>query len=169
MEQMELKHWCRYRYKTGEQDTHDVTNVLWPNMRRTGRNKVQREKFPAWRRGRELFTCDRDFLRELIWDDWSDCSWSDRICLIFSFSMATVLKADFSREWTATQMRWVLSTQNYHNLHRWHKRRPENVLLMNKGVYTWTCLLCIKFNWEYPGRNLKVIFPKKKPQILMSC
>lgn len=54
--------------------------------------------------------------------------------------------------------------QNYHNLHRWHKRRPENVLLMNKGVYTWTCLLCIKFNWEYPGRNLKVIFPKKNPR-----
>lgn len=51
--------------------------------------------------GRGLITCDRDFLRELIWADWSDCSWSDRICFIFSFSMATVLKADFSREWTA--------------------------------------------------------------------
>lgn len=64
-----------------------------------------------WSRGRpatwvmedrgQLVTCDRDFLRELIWADWSDWSWSDRICLIFSFSMATVLKADFSREWTA--------------------------------------------------------------------
>lgn len=44
------------------------------------------------------FTCDRDFLSELIWADWSDWSWSDRICLIFSFSIATVLKADFRRE-----------------------------------------------------------------------
>lgn len=84
---------------------HDVTNTMWPNVRRAGWNKLQREKCPPWRRGKERFTCDRDFLRELIWDDWSDCSWSDRICLIFSFSMATVLKADFSREWTATQMR----------------------------------------------------------------
>lgn len=48
-----------------------------------------------------LVTCDSDFLREVIWADWSDCSWSDRTRLIFSFSMATVLKADFSREWTA--------------------------------------------------------------------
>lgn len=43
-------------------------------------------------------TCDRDFLSEQIWADWSDWSWSDRICLIFSFSIATVLKADFRSE-----------------------------------------------------------------------
>lgn len=77
---------------------HSNTNIISKN------NKLQTAKtIHCGRCFRELFTCDRDFLREVIWADWSDCSWSDRICLIFSFSMATVLKADFSREWTATR------------------------------------------------------------------
>lgn len=71
--------------------------------------------------------------------------------------------------WTDKLFLTKIFLQNYHNLHRWHKRRPANVLLMIKGVYTWTCLLCIKFKWEYPGWYLKVIFPKKNNNIMLGA
>lgn len=73
-------------------------------------------------------TCDREWRRVKIWFDWPVCSCSVNTCLIFSFSMATVLKADFRRECTATNThKFMLSTCKLHQA------------LQGSEPVAWTC------------------------------
>lgn len=82
-------------------------------------------------------TCDRERRRVKIWFDWPVCSCSVSTCLIFSFSMATVLKADFRRECTATN--------THTQVHAESLQTPEPV--------AWTCNplslknRCAPFRW----------------------